>query len=135
MLDYRSIASGLLMEELKSQDLSTESLVVDQLFIGKNKESAFYNKLIGIIEYESKVYRFIYSLDKVRHMESIDELVEKIVSIAGIESSFIDYMDTNFGKKAFWDNTSINYLKEIGNESDIELRKLMNRLAKYDFGG
>lgn len=137
MIDFKKYQENLKLKIIDTQvyeKLSTEKLKVIKLFLGLDKESPFHNKMIGIIEYEDKTYRFVYNLIESKYMEQIDKIVTKQYTINGEKIDYNDFVETEFGVKAFWSDTSVNYLKEIGNAGDVALRELMDKIKNTNFG-
>lgn len=130
---YTEIKDGLNLDLINTstyEELSTKKIEVKELYLGVDEKRAFYDKMVGIIEYNHKVYRFIYNISDC-YMECIEEVVKVKEDFRGIELESLDFRETDFGSKAFWENTPISYLRQIGDDRDTELRRLMNKLKTY----
>lgn len=114
--------------------MHTDTMKIIQIFIGKNPKSTMYGKIIGIFLYKNNMYKFEFHVHEPNQkypwlsnkMTNIYEMQTE--SFAGIE--FPTYKGTTFGNMAFWDHTSLEYLKEKDRDS-YELRKLMNNVIAY----
>lgn len=122
----------LQMEELPTNELSTDDITVTSAFFGRNPLSSQYGRIIGFFDKNNKTYRFIYQVHrpKQHYAHTSNEMVnlEEII----IENDmFKTAVDTDFGLKAFWNNTPKSYLKEIGDTDAYMLRELMEKITKY----
>lgn len=121
----------LMMTELPANELSTSDITVTSAFLGKNPRSPMYGKIIGFFDKNNRTYKFTYNVHKPNsrnpHLSNKMTDLEEIITINGRP----DTIDTEFGNKAFWDYTSLEHLKLIGDTDAYVLRKLMNKITKY----
>lgn len=122
----------LQMEELPTNELSTDDITVTSAFFGRNPLSSQYGRIIGFFDKDNTTYRFIYQVHrpKQHYAQSSNEMIdlEKVV----IDNSlFKTTEDTDFGLRAFWVNTPKSYLKEISDTDAYMLRELMEKITEY----
>lgn len=133
---YEGFSDDLKLELLDATEYksaSTKQITLEELYIGMNKESPLYKKLVGIINYNGEYYRFIYKLEVNNngYMVDIAKIVKRKRMIGDIAVDHTEFKETDFGFRAFWDKTSLKYLKEIGDVDSVELRKFMNKFDRY----
>lgn len=121
----------LMMTKLPANELSTSDITVTSAFLGKNPKSPMYGKIIGFFDKNNRTYKFTYNVHKFNnhnpHSSNKMTDLEEIVTVNGRP----DTIDTEFGDKAFWENTPLKYLKDIGDTDAYILRKLMNKITEY----
>lgn len=111
---------ALHMESIIPQDLSTPELPILQAFIGT--ESPMHDMLIGFFEYKGNVYKFSAHQG---HMQTIDQ-----IQITDPYNRRKD-IPTDFGRRAFIADETIDSLNKIHDEEAVLLRGLMNNISRY----
>lgn len=114
--------------------MHTDKMKIITAFIGLNPACHMYGKIIGFFSYKHLIYRFHFHIHKPHQkyswlsnqMTELDRVTEKDC----YGETFIEYKETSMGNMAFWEHTSLDYLKKQSNDS-YELRKLMNNIRDY----
>ena len=117
-----------------SDKISSDHCKIICLFLGRNPKSNQYGDMIGFFEYiDGRIFRFRFHVHKPN--QKYAQLSNKMTNIEMIvehnypELNDIHYTvkDTDFGVKAFWNNTPTSSLEN----EDLDLRQLMQNLTKY----
>lgn len=134
---YESLADiyvkSLRMTSLPTAYLSTETIPVLAAFIGLDPTSPLYGRIVGVLQYENNQYRFHFIVHHPDDRISDNEMVT-IESFEIVKDKYgLDHIktkETNFGRRAFWQNTSLADLKGY-DEKSYQLRHIMMAIQKY----
>ena len=108
---------------VKVDGLGAHGMKVLYFSVCTSPESPAFGAGCGVFLYKDAVYRFHFDLGS-NHMTVVEQVVLKQDKAAG---PYVKHEETAFGRRAFWDDTSMDDLDEI----EKALRRLMRSLESY----